>query len=110
MPPAVYFPSLLHLTIEDTNFDSGYNGEYAELKDLKDCLMERYKRKAEVRELTLSRCRRLTTELVDELREFVVDVIWDGLETYFTSEDGYGDDIDHDYDFDSDDDYGLFPF
>jgi hypothetical protein len=109
MPLAVYFPSLLHLTIEDTNFDSAYNGEYAELKDLKDCLMERYERKAEVRELTLSRCHRLTTEHVDELREIVVDVIWDGLETGFigVSEDDYGDDInDHSSDgFDSDDDF-----
>jgi hypothetical protein len=84
MPPAVYFPSLLHLTIENMNFDSGYNAEYAELEDLKNCLMERYWRKAEVRELTLSRCHRLATEHVDELREIVVDVIWDGLETGFT--------------------------
>ncbi|KIK01167.1 hypothetical protein K443DRAFT_678628 [Laccaria amethystina LaAM-08-1] len=106
MPPAVYFPSLLHLTIEDTNFDSAYNGEYAELKDLKDCLMERYERKAEVRELTLSRCHRLTTEHVDELREIVVDVIWDGLETGFieVSEDNFGDDIMYDGS-DSDDDF-----
>ncbi|KIK01168.1 hypothetical protein K443DRAFT_7101 [Laccaria amethystina LaAM-08-1] len=108
MPPAVYFPSLLHLTIKDTDFDSAYNGEYAEVKDLKDCLMERYERKAEVRELTLSRCHRLTTEHVDELTEIVVDVIWDGLGTGFieVSEDDYGDDTDdHSYDgFDSDDD------
>ncbi|EDQ99895.1 uncharacterized protein LACBIDRAFT_334651 [Laccaria bicolor S238N-H82] len=72
MPLAVYFPSLLHLTIEDTDFD------YDKLEALKNCLVERYERKAEVRELTLSRCRRLTTELVDELREIVADVIWDG--------------------------------
>ena len=121
MPPAVYFPSLLHLTIEDTSFDSTYEEEYAELEALKDCLMERYERKAEVRELTLSECRRLTAEHVDELREIVVDVFWDGLETGFTesdvSSDDYGDhfgfledDIDdHIYD-DSDDDYSSFPF
>jgi hypothetical protein len=120
MPPPVYFPSLLHLTIEDTSFDSGCDEEYAELEDLKDCLMERYERKAEVRELTLSQCHRLTSEHVDELREIVVDVVWDGLETGFTdvSEDDYGDhfgymdsDIDdHTYDgFDSDEDY-YYPF
>ena len=123
MPPAVYFPSLLHLTIEDTNFDSGYDEEYAELEDLKDCLMERYWRKAAVRELTLSRCHRLTPDHVDELREIVVDVIWDGLETGFNDwdvgEDDYGDhfgfmedDIDdHIFDgIDSDDDYSSFAF
>ena len=115
MPPAVYFPSLLHLTIENAKFDSGYNGQYAELKDLKDCLMERYERKSEVRELTLSECHRLTTKLVEELREIVADVIWDGLETGFTdvSEDDYADDIyDHMYDgsdSESDEDY-YFPF
>ncbi|KIK01161.1 hypothetical protein K443DRAFT_576640 [Laccaria amethystina LaAM-08-1] len=85
MPPAVFFPSLLHLIIEETNFDSSCNGEYAELEDLKACLMERYERKAEVRKLTLSRCRRLRTEHVDELRELVVNVVWDGLETGFTN-------------------------
>ena len=77
MPPAVYFPSLLHLTVEKANFDP------AKLDDLKDCLMERYERKAEVRELTLSQCYRLSAKHVDELREIVVDVIWDGLEIGF---------------------------
>ncbi|EDR14005.1 uncharacterized protein LACBIDRAFT_305345 [Laccaria bicolor S238N-H82] len=95
IPPAVYFPALRHLTIEDTSFDSGYDDEYAELEDLKDCLMERYERKAEVHKLTLWRCHRLTAEHVDELGEIVVDVIWDGLETGFTesdfSTDYYGD-------------------
>ncbi|EDR14527.1 uncharacterized protein LACBIDRAFT_305207 [Laccaria bicolor S238N-H82] len=124
MPPAVYFPSLLHLTIEDTSFDSGYDDEYAELEDLKDCLIQRYERKAEVRKLTLSQCDRLTAEHVDELREIVVDVIWDGLETGFTESDvstdyhghhfgfmGDSDIDDHIYDgFDSDDDYSSFPF
>ena len=101
MPLAVYFPSLLHLTIELGDFD------YAKLKALKDCLMKRYERKAEVRELTLSRCRRLTTGLVDELREIVVNVVWDGWEPD-DSDDDYGDDI-HDPvlydDSDPDDDY-----
>ena len=112
MPPAVYFPSLLHLTIENIYFDTG-NGAYAGVRDLKDCLMKRYERKAEVRELTLSRCHGLTTELVDELREIVVDVIWDGWETVSEDDyDDYGDDIDNrSYDgFDSDDDYYHFPF
>ena len=113
MPPAVYFPSLVHLTIADMNFDSGYDGEYAMLQELKDCLMERYERKAKVRELTLSRCSRLTMELVDELREIVVNVNWDGWVTGFSdvSEDDYGDDIndsDDMYDgFDSDEDYHV---
>ena len=97
MPLAVYFPSLLHLTIEDTNFD------YAMLKDLKDCLMERYERKAEVRELTLSRCRHLTTELVDVLRDIVVDVIWDGWKT--DSEDDYDDYAYDRFHSESDEDY-----
>ena len=121
--PAIYFPSLLHLTIEDTNFDSGYEDVYAELEDLKDCLMERYERKAEVDKLTLCQCHRLTADHVHELREIVVDVFWDGLETGFTdsdvSEDDYGDhfgfmedDIDdHIFDgVDSDDDYSSFAF
>ena len=100
MPLAVYFPSLLHLTIEDTNFD------YVTLRHLKDCLMERYERKAKVRELTLSRCRRLTTKLVDELREIVVDVNWNGWVTGFSdvSEDDYEYDID-DYWYDLHGDY-----
>ena len=84
MPLAVYFPSLLHLTIEDRDFD------YAKLKALKDCLMERQERKAEVRKLALSRCRGLTTELVDELREIVADVIWDGREIDVSDDDDYG--------------------
>ncbi|EDR14561.1 uncharacterized protein LACBIDRAFT_305271 [Laccaria bicolor S238N-H82] len=121
MPPTVYFPSLRHLTIEDTSFDSDYDHESAELEGLKDCLMERYERKAEVRKLTLSQCHRLTAEHVDELKDIVVDVIWDGLEIGFTdSEDSdYGDHFgfmgdsdmdDHIYGFDSDDYYASFPF
>ena len=120
-PPPVYFSSLLRLAIEDTSFDSGYGEECARLENLKDCLMERYERKAEVRELTLSQCRRLTTEHVEELEEIIVDVIWDGLETGFTdsdvSEDDYGDHLgfmgysdDEDYGFGSDDDDYYFPF
>ena len=84
------------------NFDSCYNGQYAKLQELKDCLMKCYERKAKVCELTLSQCRRLMTELVDELREIVVNVNWDGWVTGFSnvSEDDYGDNID-----DSDDMY-----
>ncbi|EDQ99508.1 uncharacterized protein LACBIDRAFT_334942 [Laccaria bicolor S238N-H82] len=75
MPPTVYFPSLHHLTIEDTSFDIDYDHESAELEGLKDCLMEHNERKAEVRKLTLSQCHRLTAEHVDKLEEIVVDVI-----------------------------------
>ncbi|EDR14559.1 uncharacterized protein LACBIDRAFT_305269 [Laccaria bicolor S238N-H82] len=110
---SIYFPSLLHLTIEDISFDPGYDNKYAKLEDLKDCLMERCWRKPAVRDLVLSRCHRLTRKHVEELREIVVDVTWDGLVTGFVdvhdSEDDHGDDIDDDMD-DSDDDQYHFHF
>ncbi|EDR14558.1 uncharacterized protein LACBIDRAFT_305268 [Laccaria bicolor S238N-H82] len=110
IPPAVYFPSLLHLTIETANFG---NGQSAKLDDLKDCLVQRYERGAEVRELTLSQCYCLTAKHVDELREIVVDVIWDGSRRgtgFADSEDDYvaWDDIGDDmYDYYSDHDYYI---
>jgi hypothetical protein len=78
-PPAVFFPSLRKLLIEDTDFVDEMRTENF-FEDLLDCLMDRCERKVEIRELHLVECSRISEAQVADLRELVVDVVWDGIE------------------------------
>ncbi|KAF5371005.1 hypothetical protein D9615_009994 [Tricholomella constricta] len=91
--PAVNFPHLKSLTIEDASFE-----EHAPVSNpfdnLQNCLMERSERKADIQELHLRECSHLYEENVDRLREIVAEVDWDEVEQGFSDDEsvyGYDD-------------------
>lgn len=86
--PHVYFPALKILRIEDANFE-GIVPISKPFEDFRDCLIERYERKAEVQELMLWDCSNLAAVDVDLLREIVVDIDWDLVEQGFTDDEEY---------------------
>ena len=67
----VFFPKLRHIDLRITSIMTDM---------LLDCLMERWERKAEVRELRLNNCCYVSSNDVERLKEAVVDVVWDGIE------------------------------
>ena len=75
----VFFPTLRKLLIEDTDFGDEMRTENF-FEDLLDCLMDRCESKAEIRELHLVECSRISEAEVALLKELVVDVVWDGIE------------------------------
>jgi F-box-like len=77
--PGVFLPGLRKLLIEDTDFgDDMRCGLFFD--DLLEGLMDRSEREADVRELHLVECSRISEVEVALLREVVVDVVWDGIE------------------------------
>jgi hypothetical protein len=79
---SVAFPALELLWIKSGLFEDGS----CTVETLQDCLMERYERKAELLKLKLTDCCKLFHSDVENLREIVVDVEWDELETGYASE------------------------
>jgi len=83
--PPVYFSALKTLTLEDVKF-RGIVPASDPLEDLKNCLMRRSERKAEIQELRIKECSYLEEGDVDLLSEMVTQVDWDELEMGFTDE------------------------
>ena len=121
----VYFSALKTLTLEEVKF-KGIVPASDPFEDLKNCLIGRGERKAEIQELRIRECSYLEEGDVDLLREMVGNVDWDELEVGFTDEekdedeedayDVYGyDDEGYGFGLDDDDelDFGFelaFPF
>lgn len=80
--PPVCFPDLRTLTFEEVDFKDRTPELIpgTTVLGLMDCLMERAEKKAEVQELRLTACTHLFKEEVEELKEIVADVDWDGIE------------------------------
>ncbi|KAF8803469.1 hypothetical protein BYT27DRAFT_7195760 [Phlegmacium glaucopus] len=95
----VSFPGLRYICMDGTDFSDTRRGGIS-VDKLVDCLMERYERKAEVRELCLDNCYYVRAIEVERLREIVIHVDWDEVYKRFSyeshSEGG------SDFDFDSD--------
>ena len=92
----VFFPKLLYINLNGTDFDGTILGSIS-LDMLLDYLMERCERNAEVQVLRLDDCYNISFDDVERLKEIVVDVIWDGVEQEVSSqhdseEDYYDDD------------------
>ena len=109
---SVSFPTLRSLCIRGS--ECGPDG----IDLLRDCLIERYERKAELTKLKLEECYEVYFDDVELLKEIVVDVEWDGWEREKSepsvdSEAGY-DCYEYDYydeyDFDLDSDFYPPPF
>ena len=113
-PKAYYgvtFPALESLDIMEAIFSPDHEGGFP-FEELRDCLMERCNRKAEVRKLTLFDCFCLYKRDVDLLREIVVDVDWDEQEEEYDSEDDdeddeYSDLYSDEYNYDDDSDLNF---
>ncbi|RDB20806.1 hypothetical protein Hypma_012032 [Hypsizygus marmoreus] len=104
--PPVYFPQLRALAIEDASFEE-FKPTPRPFATLKDCLMERCDRKAEIQELTFRMCSHLDHDDISSLDDIIANVDWDGIEQGFTDEDDdYG--YEHALDELDADDYGLF--
>jgi hypothetical protein len=101
---SVTFPALQTLCITGTS--CGPEGD-CPIEYIRDCLIERYERKAQLTKLKIAVCYDVYSNDVDLLKEIVVDVEWDGLEMEAArSEDdvsGVGDYAD----FGMDDDFGI---
>ncbi|PPR06645.1 hypothetical protein CVT26_001187 [Gymnopilus dilepis] len=96
----LYFHSVRSISLSNVTFDD--NDLTFEM--LQDCLMWRYECGAEIRELKLTECSRLEWDSVELLREIVVNVDWDEIESGFTESECEDDAI---WDADSYDDYGA---
>ncbi|KAG6854044.1 hypothetical protein C0991_011249 [Blastosporella zonata] len=83
--PSVYFPHLTTLTMEDVSFEE--HADTPPFENLQTCLMERSERKSEIQELRLRECSHLYEEKIDELKELVPTVDWDGVEQGFLDDD-----------------------
>lgn len=93
----VSFPSLRSITIFDTQFDLNAPDEHTITPEgLLDCLIWRYEHGAEVQNLKIKSCIRISSHNVCLFREVVVDVEWDGVEEFFTD-----DEEEHTYESDS---------
>ncbi|KAF8805504.1 hypothetical protein BYT27DRAFT_7339708 [Phlegmacium glaucopus] len=81
----VSFPGLRYICMDGTNFaKTSLRG--ISVDKLMDCLMERYERNAEVRELCLNDCYNIREIEVEALREIVVHVDWDEVEQGFSDQ------------------------
>jgi hypothetical protein len=74
----VSFPKLRYIHLVGTGFQFIAKRSSTLLDTLLDFLMERYERNAEVQVLRLEDCCYISSDLVERLKEVVVDVIWDG--------------------------------
>lgn len=92
---SVSFPALRSLCIKDAICGPG------RIDLLRDCLMERYERKAELTELKLDGCYEVYSDDVAHLREIVVNVDWDEWEREETEPSPYEEDFDSE-------DYGCY--
>lgn len=77
-PSKLYFSSLQSIRIEDCAFGS-HSIELPSFRLLQDSLQTRSERGAAISKLVLLDCENLTKEEVDELRDVVGDVEWDGI-------------------------------
>ena len=101
----VSFPKLRFIHMEGTDFDGTIPGSIS-VDMLLDYLMERCERNTEVQVLRLDGCYYISSDDVERLKEIVVDVIWDGVEQDYDSEEDRDydedgntvDDLDYDYD------------
>jgi len=103
---STFLPSLRKVIIEDTDFGDSHRAPNF-LANLQDGLISRSNASfpssvssSEIRELHLHECSRLSVVSVNLLRELVVDVVWDGIETGL-----YGDEGDYGLDSDDEDDF-----
>jgi hypothetical protein len=77
----VSFPKLRYILLEGVCFSPRSNYMQTTSMDLVlDCCMERYERNAEIQVLRLAKCSGISSDVVERLKEIVVDVIWDGKE------------------------------
>ncbi|KAF8902091.1 hypothetical protein CPB84DRAFT_1707887 [Gymnopilus junonius] len=110
-PPSLYFQSLCSISMDDIYFYDDDGDMTVGL--LEDCFIWRYECGAEIHTLKLTECSRLVSSDVERLREIIVDIEWDELETGFSDEDEDEDDNDlyddylDDDDIYSDDDYAT---
>ena len=81
----VYFSALKTLTLKEVKF-RGVVPASDPFEDLKNCLMRRSERKADIQELRIRECSYLEEGDVDLLREMVADLDWDEVEMGFTDE------------------------
>ena len=76
----ISFSKIRYILVDVNDFDGEivtFPGMYISVDTLLDCLMERCERNAEVQVLRLKDCYSISS---DDVKENVVDVIWDGLE------------------------------
>lgn len=113
----IVFPRLRSLALADAIFepdDDGSESDGIPVDLLHNFLKQRHMHGAELPELHLRNCYHLYTDDVDDCKEFVGDVHWDGIEQDVTDdeseeedEDEYGDIFD---DFDPDSDYDPYDY
>ncbi|KAJ3512130.1 hypothetical protein NLJ89_g3704 [Agrocybe chaxingu] len=116
-PTSVAFSPLQSIIFYDIEFYTPIHGETRVLTidRMKDFLIERYERGAEIQRLEFVECTRLCLDDVEDLREIVVDVEWDQVQMGFTEteeeDEDYLDYADpYDYYGSDSDEYTMWPF
>ncbi|KDR80741.1 hypothetical protein GALMADRAFT_1104286 [Galerina marginata CBS 339.88] len=95
--PPVAFPSLRAIAMEDVSFEEVVYHSVLTPSMLEDCLIWRCEHGAEIQELKLNSCNRISEDDISKLREIVVDVDWDGREMDFSDEEHHAEDDYEDY-------------